>query len=695
VKRISSFTVLLGALVLILPPGAVAQSPKAKTTQAATETSAGTTNGLDLSSLDRSAKACVNFYQFSNGGWMAKNPIPPAYPIWAQFTILQNHNDELLREILEQAAGSSTAGAASGSIEQKLGDFYASCMDTKQIDAVGLKPLEPEFARISRINTPSELQAEAARLQGFGVNALFEFGAIQDFKNSSAEIGNAAQGGLGLPDRDYYLKTDAKSKQLVEDYVAHVRRMLQLAGDPPAQAATEAKTVLAIETKLATASMTRAEQRDPDATYHKLSTAALRSLTPNFSWNAYLSDVGFPAIETVNVRQPKFFEALGRELTGTPLADWKTYLRWHLIHAAAPALSAPFVEEDFHFYGQVLTGAKEILPRWKRCVQATNRELGMALGQKYVERTFPPSAKDRAVRMVDNILGALREDLETLAWMSPATRQAALKKLGRVMIKIGYPAKWRDYSAYPVVRDSYFENSFEGRRFEFRRQLAKIGKPVDRTEWRMTPQTVNAYYNPSMNEIVFPAGILQPPFFNASADDALNYGAIGAVIGHEITHGFDDQGHKFDGDGNLKNWWTAQDLKRYEQRAQCVERQFSSYVAIENIHENGKLVLGESIADLGGVTLAYRAFQKTPEFRSRKKIQGFTPQQRFFFAYAGIWASNIRPELIRVSATVNPHPLALYRTNGPLSNLPTFAGAFSCKPGDPMVRPAGERCKIW
>jgi putative endopeptidase len=695
VKRIAFLSCLLGGLVLILASGAPAQSPAARNTKPATQAPAGAKNGLDLSSLDRSAKACLNFYQFANGGWMAKNPIPPAYPIWAQFTILQNHNDEILREILEQAARPAAAGSAPGSVEQKLGDFYASCMETKQIDAEGLAPLAPELARIHRIENPAALQAEIARLQSFGVNALFEFSSAQDYKNSSQEIGDAAQGGLGLPDRDYYLRTDAKSKELLASYTTHVQRMLELAGDSPAQAASEAKTVLAIETKLATASMTQVEQRDPDATYHKMDAAALQSLTPNFSWKAYLSEVGFPGIDSVNVEQPKFFEALSRDLAGTPLADWRTYLRWHLIHAAAPALSAPFVEENFHFYGQVLTGAKEILPRWKRCVQATNHALGMALGEKYVARTFPPAAKQRAVAMVDNILGALRDDLGTLAWMSPVTRRAALKKLGLVTVKIGYPAKWRDYSAYHVVRAPYLENVLQGRQFEFRRELAKIGKPVDRTEWEMTPQTVNAYYDPSMNEIVFPAGILQPPYFDSAADDALNYGAIGAVIGHEITHGFDDEGRKFDGYGNLKNWWTPEDLKRYERRARCVEQQFSSYVAIDNIHENGKLVLGESIADLGGVTLAYRAFEKTREFRSGKKIQGFTPQQRFFLAYAGVWASNIRPELIRVAVTVNPHPLARYRTNGPLSNLAPFARAFSCKAGAPMVRRASERCKIW
>jgi putative endopeptidase len=692
VKRIGFLSFLLGAVVLILPPGAPAQSPEAKNSKPATEAPAEAENGLDLSSLDRSAKACLNFYQFSNGGWMAKNPTPPAYSIWAQFSILQNHNDEILRAILEQAAGKL---AAPGSVEQKLGDFYASCMDTKQIDAEGLKPLAPELARIAHIGNSAELQAEIARLQSLGVNALFEFSSAQDYKNSSQEIGDAAQGGLGLPDRDYYLRTDAKSKQLLGNYTAHVQRMLELAGDPAARAASEAKTVLAIETKLAAASMTQVEQRDPDATYHKMDPAALAALTPNLSWKAYLREVGFPGIEAVNVEQPKFFAALNRDLAGTSLADWKTYLRWHLLHAAAPALSAPFVAENFHFYGQVLTGSKEILPRWKRCVRATNRALGMALGEKYVAKTFPPSAKQRAVAMVQNILGALREDLRTLAWMSPATRRAALSKLDLVMVKIGYPAKWRDYSAYHVVRGPYVENVLQGRQFEFRRELAKIGKPVDRTEWGMTPQTVNAYYNPSMNEIVFPAAILQPPFFNFAADDALNYGAIGAVIGHEITHGFDDQGRKFDGYGNLKNWWTPKDLKRYERRAQCVERQFSSYVAIGNVHENGKLVLGESIADLGGVTLAYRAFEKSPEFRAGKKIQGFTPQQRFFLAYAGVWASNIRPELVRVMVTVNPHPLARYRTNGPLSNLPAFARAFSCKAGAPMVRPASERCKIW
>jgi putative endopeptidase len=682
-----------GAVILTALPTARAQSPQARTgAGSAAQAPAESKHGLDLTSLDRSAKTCVNFYQFADGGWMAKNPIPAAYPAWGRFTILQNRNDEVLRSILEQAARER---GAPGSVGQKLGDFYASCMDTKAIDARGLKPLERELERIRRISNLDGVRAEAARLQSFGVDALFRFGSTQDYKDSTQEIGDAEQGGLGLPDRDYYLKDDPKSKQLLGEYAAHVQRMLELAGDPAAQAATEAKTVLAIETRLATASMTRVERRNPDATYHKMDVRALQSLTPDFSWKAYFAEIGFPGIATVNVEQPKFFQALNGALTAIPLADWKIYLRWHLIHAAAPALSTPFVKENFNFYDRALTGAKELLPRWKRCVLATNRALGFALGQKYVAKKFPPEAKRRALAMVRNILAALREDLKTLEWMSPATRQAALQKLALVMVKIGYPDKWRDYSAYHVTRGPYVENFLRGAQFDFRRELAKIGKPVDRTEWGMTPQTVNAYYNASMNEIVFPAGILQPPFFDPAADDALNYGAIGAVIGHEITHGFDDEGRKFDAYGNLKNWWTPEDLKRYEQRAECVERQFSSYVALDSLHQNGKLVLGESIADLGGVTLAYRAFEKTAEFRSGKKIQGFTPQQRFFLAYAGVWAANLRPEAIRLSVSVNPHPLPEFRTIGPLSNLPAFAQAYSCQPDDPMVRPESERCKIW
>ncbi|MEJ2007655.1 MAG: M13 family metallopeptidase [Acidobacteriota bacterium] len=649
---------------------------------------------FDLSMMDRNVKACVNFYQFADGTWIAKNPVPAQYPSWGTFNELRVHNQIILREILERAA--QDRKAAQGSTVQKIGDFYASCMDTKAIDAAGAKPLDTEFKRIAAISNPQELQAEVAALQSDGVNVLFGFGSTQDEKNSTQVIAGADQGGLGLPDRDYYTKTDAKSQKLRKEYVAHVQKMFELLGDSPQESAAEAKTVMSIETRLAKASMTRVERRNPDKTYHKMSMGQLKTLTPNFQWPVYFQEVGHPTIPSVDVAQPEFFKEVSQLLKSVPLADWKTYLRWHLIHAAAPALSSNFVEANFDFYGRTLEGTKKMLPRWQRCVRATDNELGFALGKEYVKKYFPPEAKARAQKMVQNLIAALREDLKTLPWMGPKTRKAALAKLDAFMPKIGYPDKWRDYSAYHVTRTSYVENVLHGNLFDFHRDLNKIGKPVDRHEWGMTPPTVNAYYNPLKNEIVFPAGILQPPFFDPKGDAASNYGGIGAVIGHEMTHGFDDEGRKFDAHGNLKNWWTPQDIKNFNERAMCIEKQFDSYVAIGKVHENGKLVLGESIADLGGLTLAYRAYQKSLEGKPKPKtIDGFTPDQRFFIAWAQNWANNTRPKFARLLVNVDPHPLPRFRTNGPLSNMPAFAKAFNCKPGDPMVRPPSERCLIW
>jgi putative endopeptidase len=649
-------------------------------------------HGIYPADMDTKVSACVNFNQYANGGWMKKNAIPPAYPSWGTFNELAERNREELHEILERAAKNTRA--PQGSDEQKIGDFYASCMDTAQVEREGAKPLEPEFARIDKIRDMKSLQAEVARLQNFGVNAVFNFGSQQDRKDSTQVIAGAVQGGLGLPDRDYYTKTDEKSKDLREKYEQHVAKMFELLGDAPAKAATEAKTVLGLETKLAEASMTRVERRDPDKTYHRMDAAQLRTLTPSFSWQGYFDDLGYPHITAVNVAQPKFFEAVNGLLTSTPLADWKTYLRWHLLNAAAPALSEKFVEEDFNFRGKTLMGTKEILPRWKRCVSATDRQLGFALGKIYVQKYFPPEAKARADKMVHYLIAALGDDIKTLPWMGPETKKAALAKLAAFTPKIGYPDKWRDYSSYKVDRGPYVENVLRGDLFESLRDLKKIGKPVDRTEWGMTPPTVNAYYNPAKNEIVFPAGILQPPFFDPKADDAVNYGGIGAVIGHEMTHGFDDEGRKFDAHGNLKNWWTPQDVKNFQARAACVEKQFDGYVVTDDLHENGKLVLGESIADLGGLTIAFKAYEQSLEGKPQPpKIDGFTAQQRFFLAYAHLWAQNSRPEFERLMVNLNPHPLGRFRAIGPLSNMPAFAKAFDCKAGDPMVR--SDRCQIW
>ncbi|HXJ91721.1 MAG TPA: M13 family metallopeptidase [Terriglobia bacterium] len=657
------------------------------------DVTAAASHGVALSSMDKTCKPCRDFYGYATGEWRKKNPIPPAYPNWSPAYELVERNRDHLHEILEKAAADHQA--VPGSNEQKIGDFYASCMNEEQVNAEGVKPLEPEFERIAAMASVADLQSEVARLQGMGVEALFDFGSTQDAKNSTQVIGGADQGGLGLPDRDYYTKTDDKSKQIRQHYVEHVAKMFELLGDDPAKSDSEAKTVMALETRLAEASLTNVERRDPQKTYHKMSVKELSALTPAFSWTHYFEEIGHPSIDAVDVTAPKFFETVNAQLKSAPLDDWKAYLRWHLVDAEASSLSDPFVNENFNFNDQVLQGTKELLPRWKRCVRATDNNLGEALGQVYVKQYFPPEAKARALEMVNRLIAVLHDDLETLPWMGEATRQQALVKLAAFTKKIGYPDKWRDYSAYEVDRGPYVLNVIRGAQFEFKRDLNKIGKPVDRSEWGMTPPTVNAYYNPLLNEIVFPAGILQPPFFDPQADDASNYGAMGAIIGHEMTHGFDDEGRQFDAHGNLRDWWTAEDEKNFNQRAQCVEKQFDNYVIAGDLHENGKLVLGESIADLGGLSIAYRALERSLEGKPRPLVDGFTPEQRFFLAYAQSWSENSRPEAERLQATTDPHPLARFRAIAPPSNLPAFAQAFDCKSGDAMVRPSDIKCQIW
>lgn len=651
-------------------------------------------HGLDLANLDRSVAPCVDFNKFANGGWMARNAIPAAYPSWGNFNELAEKNRDVLHQILEDAAQDTQAKP--GSNEQKVGDFYAACMDTNRVEAEGTQEIQPEFDRIAQVRDAAGLQVEITRLQGFGVRAPFAVGSRQDFKDSTKVTGEIDQGGLGMPDRDYYTKDDAKSKQTREEYLKHVEKMFELLGDDPAKSADESKTVMDMETRLAKASMTRVERRQPELRYHPKGIAEIQTLAPNFDWQQYFGAVGLAEKGDVNVVAPDFFKEFNRQLTEVPLADWKVYLRWHVLNLAAPYLSSKIVDEDFHFTGMILTGTKENLERWKRCVRYTDRAMGEALGQVYVEKAFPPEAKARALEMVRNLESALQNDISTLAWMGEATRKQAIEKLDAFMNKIGYPEKWRDYSSLSVDRQSFVLDIARADVFEFRREIAKAGKPVDRTEWGMSPPTVNAYYNPQLNEIVFPAGILQHPFFDPQADDAVNYGGMGMVIGHEMTHGFDDEGRKFDKGGSLKDWWTADDAKRFESRAACVVHQFDGFEVEKDLHENGKLVSGESIADLGGLAVAYAAFQKSLEGKPRPKdIDGFTPEQRFFLGYAQIWATNLRPEYARLLANVDPHPLPRFRVNGPLSNLPQFAKAFHCRDGDAMVRPEKDRCLIW
>jgi putative endopeptidase len=648
-------------------------------------------HGYDPANLDRTCKPCDDFYQFAAGGWLKNNPIPPEYSAWGSFITLTEKNQQALRGILEEAAAKTSAR---GSNEQKIGDYYASCMDTGAIEAQGLKPLAPILAEIEALHDIPGLIEIAAHLQALGASALFNFGSDQDFKDSSKMIGEANQGGLGLPDRDYYTREDSESKKQLGQYVEHIGKLFVLMGDDQDKAAAEAKTVLTIETSLAEASMNNVDLRDPQKVYHKMSFADAQALTPHLPWQGYFQAIGSPQLAEINIGQPDFFKTLDKMLQSVSLADWKTYYRWHLIHRSASLLSEPFAHEDFNFNGRTLTGSKEIRARWKRCTSAVDNQLGEALGQVYVRKYFPPEAKARALELVHNLTAALRDDLKTLPWMSPATRKAAAEKLEAFTVKIGYPDKWRNYSALKIERGPYVLNTFRGAQFENARDLAKIGKPVDRNEWGMTPPRVDAYNSGQLNEIVFPAGILQPPFYDPKRDDAYNYGAIGAVIGHEITHGFDDEGAQFDLHGNLKNWWAPDDLKNFQQRGECVAKQFDGYEVEKGLHENGKLVEGESIADLGGVTLAYAAFQKSLVGKPRETdANGFTPEQRFFLGYASNWAVNVRPERARLQTNTDPHPIPRYRANGPLSNMAEFAKAFGCKKGDAMVR--DQACKIW
>ena len=648
---------------------------------------------FDTAGMDTKTLACTDFYQYANGGWLAANPIPAAYSAWGVANILNEKTRDTLHEILEAAA--QNTAAKKGSNEQKVGDYYASCMDEAKIEAEGLKPIQAELDLIDKISDQKSLQAAIAHMHSYGYNALFGSGSSRDFKNASETTAILIQGGLGLPTRDYYVSEDARLKSIRDEYVKHVAKMFELLGDDAAKAATEAQAVLTLETKLAQASKAPVEMREPEKLYHRMPMASVKDVAPAFDWISYFQTVGNTRAD-VNVATPDFFKAMNTELTATSIADWKTYLRWNLINRAASGLSARFVDEDFHFKGTILSGAKENLPRWKRCVSATDAALGEALGAVYVQKAFTPAAKQRALTMVRNLEAALQSDISTLSWMSEPTRKQAITKLNAFMNKIGYPDKWRDYSALTVDRSAYQTNRFRVSKFNEDRDWAKIGKPVDRGEWVMSPPTLNAYYNPQNNEIVFPAGILQPPFFDPNADDALNYGGIGSVIGHEMTHGFDDQGAKYDPAGNLANWWSEADLKAFQAKSECIVNQFNGFEVEKGQNLIGKLVQGESIADLGGLVIAYAAFQQSMKGKPRPaNIDGFTPEQRFFLGYARGWATNMRPEVARLIARQDPHPLNKFRVNGPLSNLPQFAAAFQCKEGDPMVRPEKDRCVIW
>jgi len=640
---------------------------------------------------DTTGLACSDFFAFANQRWLDSTQIPSIYPAWGSFYELQEHNEGVLRTVIEDAA--AHRGDAS-SPYAKLGTYYATCMDSAGIESAGTAPLRPELARIAAAGTPAALAAEAGRMRRAGVGALFYVTAAPDDKNANVVVLQMGQSGLGLPDRDYYTKTDSASVALRNEYVAHVGRTLALLGESPAQAQGEARRILALETALAQASMQRVQMRDPNAIYHKMSLAQARALAPGFDWAGFMREAGVPSVDSVLVRQPEFISATGRVVQSTPVADLQAYYRWRLADSYAARLSSAFVNENFEF-GKRFTGATEQQPRWKRCLAEADNGLGEMLGQAYVEKAFTPASKARTDDMVRNLRAALGERIRQLSWMSEATKQQALGKLEAFQQKIGYPQRWRDYSALEVRNGSFAANAMNATTFEFARNLGKIGRPVDRGEWGMTPPTVNAYYNPTYNEIVFPAGILQPPFFDPNADDATNYGAMGAVIGHEATHGFDDEGRQYDAQGNLRDWWTAEDAARYNAQAERIVAQFSGYTAVDTLHLNGRLTAGENIADLGGLTIAYAAMEKALEGKPRTVINGFTPEQRFFLGWARVWRELRRPEYSRMLVTIDPHSPSRWRVNGPLSNMPEFARAFGCSQGDAMVRADSVRVSIW
>jgi putative endopeptidase len=649
---------------------------------------------LDPNNFDASIKSSEDFYSYANGGWLKRNPIPPDQSRWGSFNELTDKNAAALHNIAEKAANTPVDAKAAPEV-QKVGDYYASGMDEKTIEAARIKPLKDELKRIDAIKDRADVLKAIAHLHTIDVSAFFDFGSAPDEKDSTREIAQAEQGGLGLPDRDYYTKTDDDSKRKRAAYIDHVTKMLTLLGEPADKAASNAEKIMTLETSLATASRTRVELRDPEKNYNKMTQEDLQKLTPDWNWADYFKEINLTEPRDINVHPPEFFKAANAAFTNTSVDDWKTYLRWHLINAAAAELSNDFVNEDFTFKEGILRGTKEIKPRWKRVVAATDQALGEALGKLYVADYFSPEAKARALEMVNNLKDALADRVKTLEWMDEPTKQEALKKLAAMNVKIGYPDKWRDYSLLKIDRASYVLNAMRAANFEVNRELKKIGKPVDRTEWGITSPTVNAYYDPNMNEIVFPAGILQPPFFDPKADDAVNYGGMGSVIGHEMTHGFDDQGRQYDAAGNLRDWWSPESAAKFKERSQAVVQQYSEYEPVPGVHINGELTQGENIADIGGAKIAYAALQKALAGKPQEKIDGLTPEQRFFLGWAQIWRANQREDDLRLRLNTDPHSPTHYRCNGPLANMPEFAKAFNLPDDCPMVRPPDKRVNIW
>jgi len=650
------------------------------------------TPGLDVSAMDRSAEPCVDFYRFACGGWMRNNPIPPDESRWSVYGKLARENQRFLWGILEDLAKRSAGRSAT---QQKIGDYFAACMDEAAVEKSSARPLKPHLEQIFAMKSKRDLPAVLARLHLVTGSSgpYFVFSSNQDFADSTSVIAFAGAGGLGLPDRDFYTRDDDKSRELRTRYAAHVARTFELLGDRPGAAGREAAQVMEIETKLARASLTRTQRRDPYQLFHKMDARGLKALTPGFDWDLYLKTAGLPGLNAFNVTEPEFFRELDRQWRSIALADIKTYLRWHAAHASAPFLSSAFVNEDFDFFGKTLYGVPELKPRWKRCVALVDAQLGEALGQEFVSRAFSPELKQKTLHMTKQIEQAMEDDLNRIEWMSAATQQKALEKLHAIVNKIGYPDKWRDYGPVDVRRDDFAGNVARANLFESRRRLAKIGKPLDRGEWSMTPPTVNASYDLQMNDINFAAGVLQPPLYDPKMDDAPNYGNTGGTIGHELTHGFDDEGRQFDAQGNLKDWWTEKDAKEFNDRAQCIVDQYAQYTIVDDIRINSRLTEGEDIADLGGLVLAWLAWKAETAGTEPESRDGFTPEQRFFVGYAQWACESNRPEDLRARALTDAHSPGKYRVNGLVVNMPEFERAFSCKAGAPMVRE--NRCRVW
>jgi putative endopeptidase len=649
--------------------------------------------GIDRSGFDTSVRPGDNFFQYVNGNWVKENPIPAEYSRWGAFPKLRDDNLIALREILGGLANKPSEQLDQDS--RKLRDFYATAMDEGKLEAAGTKALAEWLDKISQVKNKDDLITLLGQLEATGLGTLFHFSVRQDEKQSSRYAAQLGQDGLGLPERDYYLGKSDDSKRIRDAYREHVAKMLTLLGDSPEAAAKAADTILAIETQLAEASRTPVQLRDREAQYNKMSVKELADLTPNLDWDRYWKAIDLAGVTDVIVGQPEFFKRVNEMLASVPAADWQTYLRWHLIHDTAPYLSDALVKENFHFYSEVMRGVKQIQPRWKRAIGTLDRQMGEALGRLYVEKYFKPDAKKRMDELVKNLMLAYRERLETRDWMSEETKKQALAKLATVRPKIGYPDKWRDYSRLQIGTDSYVQNVLNAEAFETRRQFSRLHKPVDRDEWHMTPPTVNAYYNEVNNEIVFPAGILQPPFFNPGADDAVNYGGIGAVIGHEITHGFDDQGSHSDAEGNLRNWWTAEDRAHFTAKTDKLVQQYDACIAVGDAHVNGRLTLGENLADLGGVMIAYKAYQKSLDGQAAAVIDDLTGDQRFFMGFAQVWRGSTRDAERRVAQRTDPHSPEFVRATVPLSNVQAFYDAFEIKPGDKMYRAPAERVEVW